>query len=207
MFNVLHKLQNRRTSVVIYLVEYKFWTKKGLEKLGSIIRGSRESKGLSLREVSEVVAKRLDSSCPIQAVDHGTLSRVEKGYGEPKFNTLVAIASSKIATCGRGIPLDIYDFIDIASESFGMDSMNVLARLVKAELQSRNWTLGQMAAECGMEFKDLFEISEGRESEDFETDLILLGSVLTNPRTGETFGSAESIMEFCGINSNDHKSA
>ena len=192
---------------MIYLVEYKFWTKKGLEKLGSVIRDSRESKGLSLREVSEVVAKRLDSSCPIQTVDHGTLSRVEKGHGEPKFNTLVAIASSKIATCDRGIPLDIYDFIDIASESFGMDSMNVLARLVKAELQSRCWTLGQMAAECGMEFKDLFEISEGRESEDFETDLILLGSVLTNPRTGETFGSAESIMEFCGINSNDHKSA
>lgn len=182
--------------------ELKFWTKPGLSRLGEIIRQSREFKGMTLRQAGEIVGEISGTSCNFR-----TINSIENATGMPQFNTLVAIASSKIATCDRGIPLDIYDFIDIASESFGMDSMNVLARLVKAELQSRNWTLGRMATECGMEFKDLFEISEGRESEDFQTDLILLGSVLANPRTGETFGSAESIMEFCGINSNDHKSA
>lgn len=183
-------------------VKSKFWTQEGIKKLGAIVASSREAASFSLRQAAEFIETKTGTG-----ISYRTIDKIENATGMPQFNTLVAIASSKIATCDRGIPLDIYDFIDIASESFGMDSMNVLARLVKVELQSRNWTLGQMAAECGMEFKDLFEISEGRESEDFETDLILLGSVLTNPRTGETFGSAESIMEFCGINSNDHKSA
>lgn len=183
-------------------VKNKFWTKAGLEKLGSIIRESRESRELSLRQAAEVVGESLDSSCYIQAVDHGTLSRVEKGHGEPKWNTLVAIAASGIVACDRGVPLTIYDFVDIASQNFRGSDMDVLARLIKLELESQGWTLRRMAEECGIEFIDLYEISEGRESEDFETDLILLSSVLTNPKTGETFGNAEDIIEFCGITIN-----
>ena len=185
----------------------KFWTKTGLEKLGYIIQQSRESKGLSLRQAAEVIGKSLDSFCYIQTVDHGTLSRVEKGHGEPKFNTLVAIASSKLVTCDRGVPLNLYDFIDIASENFRVSDMDVLIRLIKLELQTQGWTLRQMSEECGIEFVDLFDIFEGRESEDFETDLILISSVLTNPKTGESFGNAEGIIEFCGLSFNNHKSA
>ena len=184
------------------LVKNKFWTKTGLEKLGYIIQQSRESRGLSLRQAADIIGESLDSSCYIQTVDHGTLSRVEKGHGEPKFNTLVAIAASRIVTCDKGVPLSIYDFIDVASERFKESSMDVLVRLIKLELENQGWTLRQMAEECGIEFIDLFEIVEGRESEDFETDLILLGSVLTNPKTGETFGNAEDIIEFCGITVN-----
>lgn len=115
--NVDHRLQNKESVLLLFLksVKNKFWTKRGLEKLGSIIRESRESKGLSLREASEIVSEKLDSSCPIQSVDHGTLARVEKGYGEPKFNTLVAIAASGLVVY-KGKTLDIHDFINIASE-------------------------------------------------------------------------------------------
>lgn len=181
------------------LVSNRFWTKKGLENLGLLIRESRKNKRLSLRQVAEIVARNLDSSCCIQAVDHGTLSRVEKGYGEPKFNTLVAIAASGLITCDRRIPLTIYDFMDIASENFRVSAMDALARLIKLELQTRGWTLRVMSEECGVEFVDLFDISEGRESRDIKTDLILLSSVLTNPTTGESFGNAEDIIEFCGL--------
>jgi transcriptional regulator with XRE-family HTH domain len=110
MLNVLHRLQDRK-SVSVLSVKNKFWTKTGLEKLGYIIQQSRESRGLSLRQAADIIGESLDSSCYIQTVDHGTLSRVEKSHGEPKFNTLVAIAASRIVTCDRGVPLSIYDFI------------------------------------------------------------------------------------------------
>ena len=202
MFNVLHRLQDRKECVGAVVKNNKFWTKSGLEKLGAVIRESRENKGLTLRQAAGIVAENLDDDDCVQSIDHVTFSRIEKNHGMPQFNTLAAIAASGIATCDRCVPLTIYDFIDIASENFGVSGMNVLVRLIKLELQTQGWTLRQMAEECGIEFADLFEISEGRESEDFETDLILLGCVLTNPKTGETFGNAEDIIEFCGITLN-----
>ena len=182
--------------------KFKFWTKLGLAKLGEIIRESRELKGITLRQAGEIVSKV--SGMPI---NYRTISSIENAQGIPQFNTLAAIAASRLATCERGVPLNIYDFIDIASENFRVDGMDVLVRLIKLELESQGWTLRRMAQECGMEFGDLFDIFEGKESEDFFTDLILLGSILTNPTTGESFGNAEDIIEFCGLNLNNHKSA
>ena len=179
----------------------KFWTKTGLEKLGATIQRSRESRGLSLRQAADVIGAKLDSSY-IQTVDHGTISRIEKGHGEPKWNTLVAIAASKLITCDRGIPLTIYDFMDIASESCRVTNMDILVKLIKLELQTRNWTLRQMAEETGIELADLLDISEGRVSEDFEGDLTLLALVLNNPKTQRTFTTAKDIAQFCGIKIN-----
>ena len=178
----------------------KFWTKTGLEKLGAIIQQSRENRGLSLRQAAEFIKGKLDSSY-VQTVDHGTISRIEKGHGEPKWNTLVAIAASKLITCDRGIPLTIYDFIDIASENRVTD-MDILIKLIKVELQNRGWTLRRMAEETGIELADLLDISEGRQSEDFEGDLTLLALVLTNPKTRRTFIIAQDIAQFCGIKIN-----
>jgi transcriptional regulator with XRE-family HTH domain len=177
--------------------KFKFWTKLGLAKLGEIIRESRELKKITLRQAGEIVSEVSGMS-----INYRTINSIENAQGIPQFNTLVAIAASRIVTCDRGIPLSIYDFIDVASERFKGSSMDVLVRLIKLELETQGWTLRQMAQECGIEFVDLFDISEGRESEDFETDLILLGSVLTNPKTGETFGNAEDIIQFCGITIN-----
>ena len=178
----------------------KFWTKTGLEKLGAIIQQSRENRGLSLRQAAEFIKGKLDSSY-VQTVDHGTISRIEKGHGEPKWNTLVAIAASKLITCDRGIPLTIYDFIDVASENRVTD-MDILIKLIKVELQNRGWTLRRMAEETGIELADLLDISEGRQSEDFEGDLTLLALVLTNPKTRQTFTTAQDIAQFCGIEIN-----
>lgn len=175
------------------IVENKFWTKPGLENLGSLLQRSRENRKLSLREAADVVGRYG------QAVDHCTLQRIEKGHSEPKWNTLVAIAASKLITCDRGIPLTIYDFIDIASESYRVSTMDILIKLIKSELKSRNWTLRQMAEETGIEITDLLDISEGKQSEDFEGDLTLLALVLTNPKTRRTFTTAEDIAQFCGI--------
>ena len=182
--------------------KFKFWTKLGLAKLGEIIRESRELKKITLRQAGEIVSEVSGMS-----INYRTINSIENAQGIPQFNTLVAIAASRLATCERGVPLSIYDFIDIASENFRVDAMAVLIRLIKLELESQGWTLRRMAQECGMEFGDLFDIYEGRDSEDFFTDLILLGSILTNPTTGESFGNAEDIIEFCGLNLNNHKSA
>ena len=182
--------------------KFKFWTKLGLAKLGEIIRESRELKKITLRQAGEIVSEVSGMS-----INYRTINSIENAQGIPQFNTLVAIAASRLATCERGVPLSIYDFIDIASENFRVDAMAVLIRLIKLELESQGWTLRRMAQECGMEFGDLFDIYEGREAEDFFTDLILLGSILTNPTTGESFGNAEDIIEFCGLNLNNHKSA
>ena len=182
--------------------KFKFWTKLGLAKLGEIIRESRELKKITLRQAGEIVSEVSGMS-----INYRTINSIENAQGIPQFNTLVAIASSKLVTCDRGVPLNLYDFIDIASENFRVSGMDVLIRLIKLELQTQGWTLRQMAKECGIEFVDLFDISEGRESEDFQTDLILISSVLTNPKTGESFGNAEDIIEFCGLSLNNHKSA
>ena len=183
--------------VEVKTTKLKFWTKTGLAKLGEIIRQSREFKGITLRQAEEIV-----SQASGMTVNYRTIGSIENAQGIPQFNTLAAIAASGIVTCDRCVPLTIYDFVDIASENFRVSGMDVLVRLIKLELQTQGWTLRQMAEECGIEFADLCDISEGKESEDFETDLILLGSVLTNPKTGETFGNAEDIIEFCGITIN-----
>lgn len=187
---------------VIIRTKAKIWTRNGLDELGKMIRSSREAQKLNLRDAAELITQLSGES-----ILFSTLGEVERGVVMPKFNTLSAIAASRLATCERGVPLNIYDFIDIASENFRVDGMEVLVRLIKLELESQGWTLRRMAQECGMEFADLFDIYEGRESEDFFTDLILLGSILTNPTTGESFGNAEDIIEFCGLNLNNHKSA
>lgn len=187
---------------MIIRTKAKIWAKNGLTELGKMIRSSREARKLNLRDAAELITQLTGES-----ILFSTLGEVERGVVMPKFNTLSAIASSKLVTCDRYIPLTIYDFIDIASENFRVSGMDVLIRLIKLELQTQGWTLRRMAEECGIEFVDLFDISEGRESEDFQTDLILLGSVLTNPKTGESFGNAEGIIEFCGLSLNNHKSA
>lgn len=88
----------------------KTWTKKGLTKLGGIIRRCRESRGLTLREFSEL------SSTPNNSIHFKTVSCIENASVMPNFNTLEAIASSGLVF-DKGKTLDIYDFIDIASET------------------------------------------------------------------------------------------
>ena len=95
----------------------KFLTENGLKKLGVIINKAREANNLSLRDMAQIISQKLPNNCPIESVDTGTLSRIEKGHGEPRHNTLAAIAFSQLIKDETGKILDIFDFISIASES------------------------------------------------------------------------------------------
>jgi len=86
--------------------KFKFWTKLGLAKLGEIIRESRELKKITLRQAGEIVSEVSGMS-----INYRTINSIENAQGIPPFNTLVAIAASRIVTCDRGVPLSIYDFI------------------------------------------------------------------------------------------------
>jgi len=89
----------------------KIWTKKGLAKLGGIVRRSREARQLTLRELADL------SSTEGNSVHFKTISCIENSSVMPNFNTLEAIASSGLIFDDKGKTLDIYDFIDIASET------------------------------------------------------------------------------------------
>jgi transcriptional regulator with XRE-family HTH domain len=89
----------------------KIWTKKGLAKLGGIIRRSREARQLTLRELADL------SSTESNSVHFKTISCIENSSVMPNFNTLEAIASSGLIFDDKGKTLNIYDFIDIASET------------------------------------------------------------------------------------------
>lgn len=173
----------------------KFWTKKGLETLGSLIRRSREDRGLSLRQAAEIVEACLDSSCSIRTIDHGTLSRIEKGHGEPRYNSLAAIAAAGIVLDSNGNALNIYDFINIASES--CCASMTFKELIQYELDRRGWTLRQFAADNELDYEDLAEIFDGQPPQEY---LILgLATQLTNPTTGNHFVYAQEIMDFCRL--------
>jgi transcriptional regulator with XRE-family HTH domain len=172
-------------------------SEQGLKVLGKIIKSSIEYRGLTQQEAADKI-----SSSTGHYISKGGLNKIMNATTKnPEWNTLVAIAASKLITCDRGIPLTIYDFIDIASENRVTD-MDILIKLIKLELQNRGWTLRRMAEETGIELADLLDISEGRVSEDFEGNLTLLALVLTNPKTRRTFTTAEDIAQFCGIKIN-----
>ena len=172
-------------------------SEQGLKVLGKIIKSSIECRGLTQQEAADKI-----SSSTGHYISKGGLNKIMNATTKnPEWNTLVAIAASKLITCDRGIPLTIYDFIDIASENRVTD-MDILIKLIKVELQNRGWTLRRMAEETGIELADLLDISEGRQSEDFEGDLTLLALVLTNPKTRRTFTTAQDIAQFCGIEIN-----
>lgn len=96
------------------IMQRKIWTKKGLAVLGSIIRRCREARGLTLRDFS--------NSC--KPVHFKTISCIENSTVIPNFNTLEAIAASGLVSY-NGKTLDIYDFIDIASESYTEDNADL----------------------------------------------------------------------------------
>ena len=180
---------------VITCTKAKIWTKNGLTELGKMIRSSREARKLNLRDAAELITQLTGES-----ILFSTLGEVERGVVMPKFNTLSTIASSGIVIDDIGIPLTIYDFIDIASESYIKGAaMDTLIRLIRNELNKSCLTPYQLAEEVGIDFADLCEILEGRTTEDFETDLFMLSGLLDNPQTGTRFDGVEELAKFCNL--------
>lgn len=177
-----------------------FWTKDGLTALGQTIRSARERRGLTLVEAANLIKEVTG-----RAVGFRTLASVETAIGEPKFNTLAAIAAAGFVEVG-GRRLNISDFIKIASECFEAIDMNALAQLINDHLQQTGQTLQEFAQQTGVELADLEGIMRGdypnKPAYDQETDLILIAGHLTNPSTGRKFHSYTELVEYCGMSQN-----
>ena len=164
----------------------KYWTERGLAKLGKVIQAGREARGLTLRQAAAVITATTGFK-----ISYRTINRIEKNEGTPEFNTLAAIAASDIV---RG--LDIYDFVDIASEDLLKNiKMNTLIHLIKINLLKM--TADDLVIKSGINYQDLLIILAGNQTDDMEQDLWFLSSVLLNPETGRRFGTAESLAKFC----------
>ena len=90
----------------------KFWTKQGLGRLGEAIRTARESQGSSLGDAVDMVFDRTGYK-----LSKKTIGNVENNVGEPKYNTLVAIAAAGLViNPATGKPFTEDEFNDIAAE-------------------------------------------------------------------------------------------
>lgn len=90
----------------------KFWTKRGLGRLGEAIRTARESQGRSLGDIVDLVFQRTGYK-----LSKKTIGNVENNVGEPKYNTLVAIAAAGfVLNRATGKPFTEDEFNDIAAE-------------------------------------------------------------------------------------------
>lgn len=94
------------------MVLAKFWTKQGLGRLGGAIRAARESQGSSLGDIVDLVFQRTGYK-----LSKKTIGNVENNVGEPKYNTLVAIAAAGfVLNPAKGKPFTEDEFNDIAAE-------------------------------------------------------------------------------------------
>lgn len=90
----------------------KFWTKQGLGRLGEAIRAARESQDRSLGDAVDLVFQRTGYK-----LSKKTIGNVENNVGEPKYNTLVAIAAAGfVLSPATGTPFTEDEFNDIAAE-------------------------------------------------------------------------------------------
>lgn len=176
------------------------WTKKGLSRLGKIIRQSREAKRLGLREAAGLISAASEVS-----VAFPTLASVERGSFEAKYNTLAAIAASGLIEY-QGKTLDIFDFIKIASEQFKSEEvikMEALAELIRLYLNQNQLSVQQFASICRIPFLDIEAILAGEQPEGFEDCLVKISAQLINPETGERFKSYLELTDYCNLTKND----
>lgn len=179
-------------------VKAKIWTREGLIKLGRIIKHSRESHRLNLRDASQLISKNTEIN-----VAYSTLGAVENASYEPKYNTLAAIAASGLVQ-RNGKTLTIFDFIKIASEEEqeGLN-MDILVRLIQETLAESRLNLREFARECRIPFSDMGLIMQKEQPEKFDDYLAMLAGRITNPNTGNKFSSYSELMEYCNMKKND----
>lgn len=171
------------------MLKNRFWTKTGLTRLGVLIRECRESNQLPLRDAAQLIANKSEAS-----ISYRTLASVENASSEPKYNTLVAIARAGFVK-KNGKVLDIWDFINIASES--EPEMGLLSKLIYDYLNKNNLDFEGFSKICGVSMENLEAIASGNQTQDYEGDLILLSGYLDNPSTGEKFSNHPELMEYC----------
>ncbi|HLO87988.1 MAG TPA: hypothetical protein VK203_23705 [Nostocaceae cyanobacterium] len=192
--------------------KYKFWTEKGLSDLGRRYREQRQSKGYSIDDVVEIIRQKTGKYVSARAIGNIEGCKTEK----PNFNTIVALAASEIITDQHGKPLSIYDFIDIASETYKSDDskkvnhsrdkeMERLICLIKDYMRQEQINEAEFARRCLLPVKIINDILAGRLQDQGElTEQLqfgLLATVLTNPLTGQRFSNEGwiGLMKYCGF--------
>jgi len=136
----------------------KFLTDAGIKELGRLINLSRKAKNWTLAQAASLVI--LPNG---EKLRQESLGKIEKGYGIPEFNTLVAIAAAEFVTDASGRILSIDDFINIASECYSINQPLEFADMVAHAMQVNN--ISQSVLEAA--FADLepgyFEIERLRD--------------------------------------------
>jgi len=108
------------TTTLIPTRQAKLWTKKGLGRLGFLIRQARLDLGWSMDRLALAVFHKTG-----EQIAKKTIGNIENNVGFPQYNSLAAIAALKIVKSSTGRPLDHHDFVDIASENYELTPMDI----------------------------------------------------------------------------------
>lgn len=108
------------TTTLIPTRQAQLWTKKGLGRLGFLIRQARLDLGWSMDRLALAVFHKTG-----EQIAKKTIGNIENNVGFPQYNSLAAIAALKIVKSSTGRPLDHHDFIDIASENYELTPMDI----------------------------------------------------------------------------------
>jgi transcriptional regulator with XRE-family HTH domain len=108
------------TTSLIPVRQAELWTKKGLGRLGFLIRQARLDLGWSMDRLALAVYHKTG-----EQIAKKTIGNIENNVGFPQYNSLAAIAALRIVKSATGRPLDHHDFIDIASENYEITPMNL----------------------------------------------------------------------------------
>ena len=172
----------------------QLWTKKGLGRLGFLIRQARLDLGWSMDRLALAVFHKTG-----EQIAKKTIGNIENNVGFPQYNSLAAIAALKIVKSSTGRPLDHHDFIDIASENYElltpMDIKNMVrcATLINKLSEGEIWRkLEAMRLNAGGSFPftlERFEKIKEKQVRPTQEDIRIIRE-LVDPN-GEAFDEME----------------
>ncbi len=165
-----------------------FWTERGIEILGKVVKRARESCGLTLRDVEKLTEEIGEGDHKVSRV---TMNNLEHGQRIPAYNTVVAIAALKFVRHPfTGEPFTEQELSDIAAELLDPETGRytlgnqepTIANLIKLELKNRSKEVERLAMEKLTEVTELNSermkaLIEGERPTDEE--LAALAQVLT----------------------------
>lgn len=131
----------------------KFWTKRGIEILGEVVKQARKKRGWSIRDIERLTE---EVSKGYHRVSDDMMSYLERGVRIPAHNTVVAIAALKfVINPVTGEPFTEDELFDIAAEYLNPETGRyrlrfeepTIAALIKLELKNRPWSQEQLAIE------------------------------------------------------------
>lgn len=99
----------------------KLWTKKGLERLGNLIKASRETLRMSQRALAVYIEEQTG-----HCISFTNLSALERGNHQLSWNTLAILAAAEFACKPNGVPFTVEELCEIASENLLLDNPTVL---------------------------------------------------------------------------------